>query len=122
MERTEAETRGLFQEICLQDLVLSVYGSYAKRLRDPEGRRLIEQYLQSETDRRARIERYLSNRGATLSPSVRSLFAAAGKAYGRLTSLLGTRFMLRAALSSSRRASRRACGLLGAASSPEILY
>jgi hypothetical protein len=125
MERTGAEIRGLFQEICLQDLVLSLYGSYAPRLRDPEGRRLIESYLQSESDRRARIERYLAYRGAPLSPFVRSFFAAAGTLYGRLTSLFGTRFMLRTALSSSRRASRRACSLLATLAperSPEIVY
>jgi hypothetical protein len=122
MERTGAEIRGLFQEICLLDLVQSLYGSYAPRLRDPEGRRLIESYLQSECDRRARIERYLASRGAPLSPLLRSFFAAAGTLYGRLTSLFGTRFMLRTALSSSRRAAKRACSLLATGRSPEIVY
>ena len=122
MERTGTEIRGLFQEICLLDLVLSLYGSYAPRLCDPEGRRLIESYLQSERDRRARIERYLASRGAPLAPLVRSFFAAAGALYGRLTSLFGTRFMLRTALSSSRRAARRACSLLETEKNPEIIY
>jgi len=114
--------RGLLQEIYLQDLVLSLYGIYATRLRDPEGRRLIENYLKAESDRRRRIERYVASRGGAIPRPVRSLFSAAGELYGRLTSLLGTRIMLRIAFSASRRASRRACGLLGAPSDPEIAY
>ena len=116
------EIRGLFQEIYLQDLVLSLYGIYAARLRDPEGSRPIENYLRAETFRQERIESYLVARGAPISPVVRSLFATAGAVYGRLTSLLGTRIMLRIALSSSRRAARRACGLLRVPSNPELLY
>jgi len=117
-----AKVRGLLQEIYLQDLVLALYGIYAARLRDPEGRRLIEKYLVAETDRRKRIERYLASRAGPISPAMRSLFAAAGTLYGRLTSHLGTRVMLRIALSASRRASRRACALLGDPSDPEIAY
>ena len=117
-----AEMRGLLQEIYLQDLVLALYGIYAHRLRDPEGRRLIENYLVAEADRRRRIERYLADRRRPIPPRVRSLFAAAGTLYGRLTALLGTRIMLRIALSASRRASRRACGLLGDPADPEIAY
>ena len=117
-----AKMRGLLQELYLQDLVLALYGIYAARLRDPEGRRLIENYLRAETDRRKRIERYLVTRGAPSSRAIRRLFAAAGSLYGRLTSILGTRIMLRIALSASRRASRRACALLGIPSDPEIAY
>ena len=61
-------------------------------------------------------------RGAPIAPGVRSLFAAAGGLYGRLTSLLGSRVMLRIVLSASRRASRRACALLGDPASPELVY
>ena len=118
----DAGTRGLLQEIYLQDLVLSLYGIYAPRLRDPEGRRLIENYLRAETDRRRRIERIITARGGAVPRPVRSLFSSAGSFYGRLTSLLGTRVMLRIALSASRRASRRACSLLGGPSDPEIVY
>src|SRR5206468_12023551 len=88
----------------------------------PEGKRLIENYLRAETERRRRIERYLVARGAAVPRAVRRLFAAAGTMYGRLTSLLGTRVMLRIALSASGRASRRACSLLGGPSDPEIAY
>src|SRR6266705_1165464 len=122
MSGASAGTLGLFQDIYLQDLVLSLYGVYADRLLDPEGKRLIEKYLRAETDRRRRIERYLAARGATMPRGVRSLFTAAGTLYGRLTSLLGTRVMLRIALSASRRASRRACALLGDPTSPELVY
>src|SRR5262249_32097298 len=108
MNGVGAEIRGLCQEIYLQDLVLSLYGVYAPRLRDPEGKRLIESYLQAEIHRQKRLERYLAARGASLSPAIRALFVAAGSAYGRLTSHLGTRVMLRMTLSSSRRAARRA--------------
>ena len=117
-----AEIRGLIQEIYLQDLVLALYGVYVVRLRDPEGTRAIETYLRAEHDRRGRIERFLLARGAPIPAGLRSLFAAAGGLYGRLTSVLGSRVMLRIALSASRRASRRACALLGDPSSPEIVY
>jgi hypothetical protein len=117
-----AGIRGLIQEIYLQDVVLSLYGIYAARLRDPEGKRLIETYMGAEADRRARIERYLVARGALIPSGVRALFAAAGRLYGRLTSVLGTRVMLRIALSASRRASRRACALLGDPSNPDLVY
>ncbi len=122
MGGTGVGTRDLVQEIYLQDLVLSLYGIYADRLHDPEGKRLIENYLRAETDRRRRIERYLGARGAPIPRAIRWLFAAAGTLYGRFTSLLGTRVMLRIALSASRRASRRACALLGNASDPELVY
>jgi len=117
-----AETRGLLQDIYLQDLVLALFGIYAGRLRDPEGKRLIGNYLRAEKERGKRIERYLAAHGAPITHPVRALFAAAGTLYGRLTSLFGTRVMLRIALSASRRASRRACGLLGERSDPEIAY
>jgi hypothetical protein len=117
-----AEMRALLQEIYLQDLVLALYRIYADRLRDPVGRRLIEKYLVAEADRRKRIERYLADRRRPIPPLVRSLFAAAGSLYGRVTALLGTRVMLRIALSASRRAARRACVLLGDPTDREIAY
>jgi hypothetical protein len=122
VDGTGAEIRGLIQEIYLQDLVLALYGVYAARLRDPDGTRVIGNYLRAERDRRNRIERFLLARGAPISPGVRTLFAAAGGLYGRLTSFLGSRVMLRIALSASRRASRRACALLVDPSSPELVY
>ena len=122
MDGTGAEIRGLLQEVYLQDLVLALFGVYAARLHDPDGARLIENYLRAEGDRRSRIERCLLARGARLPSRTRSLFAIAGAFYGRLTSRLGTRVMLRIALSASRRASRRACALLGEPRSPEIVF
>ena len=122
MDGTGAEIRGLIQDLYLQDLVLALYGVYAARLRDPEGTKVIETYLRAERDRRNRMERFLTARGAPIASGVRSLFAAAGGLYGRLTSLLGSRVMLRIALSASRRASRRACALLGGPTSPELVY
>ena len=53
---------------------------------------------------------------------MRVLFAVAGRMYGRLTSVLGTRVMLRIALSASQRASKRACALLGDPADPEMVY
>jgi len=122
VDGTRAEMRGLIQEIYLLDLVLALYGVYAARLRDPDGTRVMETYLRAERDRRNRIERFLLARGAPIASGVRSLFAAAGGLYGRLTSLLGGRVMLRIALSASRRACRRACALLGDPTSPELVY
>ncbi len=122
MGAPRAESRALLQEIYLLDLVLALYGAYVPRLRDPEGRRLIENYLRAESDRRTRIERVLAGRGEAIAAAPRLLFRAAGRTYGGLTALLGTRAMLRGALSSSRRASKRACALLGTASSPELAY
>ena len=120
--RAAGEVRGLLQEVYLQDLVLALFGVYASRLRDPDGARLIGNYLRAEADRRGRIESCLQARGAGPSRGARSLFAAAGGLYGRLTSWLGTRVMLRIALSASRRASRRACALLGDPQDPEMVY
>jgi len=122
VDGTGAGIRGLIQDLYLQDLVLALYGVYAARLRDPDGTKVIETYLRAERDRRSRVERFLVARGAPIAPGVRSLFAAAGGLYGRLTSLLGSRVMLRIALSASRRASRRACALLGDPASPELVY
>jgi hypothetical protein len=118
---TGAENRGLIQDVYLQDLVLALYAVYAARLRDPDGARAIENYLRAERDRRNRTERFLLARGVLVPPGVRALFGAVGGVYGRLTSLLGGRVMLRIALSAGRRASRRACALLGE-STPEIVY
>lgn len=117
-----AARRDLLQDLYVQDLVLSLYAVYAKRVRDEAGRRLIDRYLSAEGDRRRRIERILEARAAPVSAATRSLFRAAGGAYGRLTSLLGTRVMLRITLSASRRASRRACTLLGERNDPDLLY
>ena len=114
--------RGLFQEVYLQELVREVYGSYAARLRDPEGRRLLEAYLTAEADRGRRIARCLDGRGLAPAPVVRRLFALCGRVYGRVTALLGTRVMLRIALSSGERASRRACEALGGSPAPDLLY
>ena len=79
-------------------------------------------YFMASTDRRKRIEKYLSGHGTPASPAVRFLFAAAGNAYGRATAVLGTRVMLRIALSASRRASRQACARLGDPANPELVY
>ncbi|PYT16793.1 MAG: hypothetical protein DMF51_03830 [Acidobacteria bacterium] len=117
-----AENRGLLQEIYLQDLVLSLYRVYTTRLRDVEGRRLIEDYLSAEIDRGRRIERRLAGRRVVPSSVMRAVFTAAGRLYGILTSVLGTRIMLRITLSASQRASKRACALLGRPSDPEIVY
>src|SRR6267143_5462438 len=122
MSGPSAENRGLLQEIYLQDLVLSLYCVYTERLQDTGGRRLLENYLRAEIDRRERIERCLSVRDVEASPLMRSLFSGAGRLYGRLTSVLGTRIMLRIALSASTRASKRACSLLGVPSNPELVY
>ncbi len=117
-----AEIRRFLQDVYLQEMVLSLYGVYAGRLRDPRGRRPIEKYLFAEHDRQRRVERYLSVRGAAASSAVRRLFAVAGNAYGRATSVLGTRIMLRIVLSASRRASSRACARLGDFPDPELVY
>ena len=116
------ENRGLLQEIYLQDLVLSLYRVYAGRLRDAEGRRLIEDYLRAEFDRGQRIERRLAGRHVMLSSVTRALFSATGRLYGIITSIFGTRIMLRITLSASQRASRRACALLDNLADPEIMY
>ena len=122
MPPTSGEIRPLLQEIYVQDLVLALYRVYVPRLRDGAGRTLIEAYLRAEEDRRRRLERYLADRGTAPASAVRSCFAAAGALYGRVTSWLGTRIMLRIALSASWRASRRACAGLGGWSSPELIF
>lgn len=117
-----AEVRGLFQDIYLQDLVRAIYRQYAARLRDPEGRRILEAYLRGDEDRGRRIEGYLLARGLAPAPPVRRTFAVLGRIYGRLTSLLGTRVMMRIALSSGERAARRACHALGDHPKPDVLF
>lgn len=114
--------RVLFQEIYLQDMVLGLYGIYLDRLRDAAGRALLEAYVRAEEDRRRRIERYLGTRGLAAPAGARRLFAAAGRAYGRITSLLGSRVMLRIVLSSSRRAARRACAAIGGEERPDLIF
>jgi hypothetical protein len=122
MAAASGALRALLQEIYLQDLVLALYRVYARRVRDEEGRRLIETYLRSEEDRGRRMEGHLARRGAAPSRPVRALFDAIGDLYGRATSRLGTRVMLRITLSASRRAARRACAALVGAPGPELLY
>lgn len=95
-------------------------------MRDDEGRRLLGENLRAEAERRRRIEEHLVRAGGAETPAASAgagrLFRAAGGLYGRLTSLLGTRAMLRIALSSSRRASRRACARLGPEGRPDLSY
>ena len=113
------------QEVYLLDLVLSIYRVYARRVADPAGRAILESYLGAEEDRARRLERIVRSRSAGPPVAMRRLFRAAGGLYGRVTSLLGTRVMLRIALSAGRRAARRACSLVDAAlrdSSPETRY
>ena len=117
-----AAVRRLLQDIYLQEMVVSLYRVYARRLRDAGGTRLIETYLEAERDRRRRVLAYLSGQGASASPAVRSLFAALGSAYGRVTSCLGTRVMLRIALSASRGASKQACARLGDPAGPDVVF
>jgi len=114
--------RELCQEIYVQDLALAVYGVYVGRLDDAGGRACLETYLAAESERRRRLEDAVSRIGARPVPALRRLFAAAGRTYGGVTSGLGSRVMLRIALSASRRASRRACACLTAASTPEQQY
>ena len=75
-----------------------------------------------EGERRRRIEQHLQKAGVATTAGPGPLFRAAGALYGRLTALLGTRVMLRIALSASRRASRRACARLGAPGPPDLQY
>src|SRR2546425_10934414 len=107
MPGPSAENRGLLQEIYLQDLVLSLYRVYAERLQDPEGRRLIEDYLRAETDRRRGLERCLSARHVVAPSVARALFSGAGRLYGRLPSRPATPIMLRSALSATERPPKR---------------
>ena len=122
MSPTSGEIRPLLQEVYVQDLVLALYRVYVRRLADDGGRALIETYVRAEEDRRRRLERYLADRGAVPAAAVRAGFAALGTLYGRLTSWLGTRVMLRITLSASRRAARRACAGLGRQTSPERMF
>lgn len=117
-----AAVRLLLQDIYLQEMVLSLYRVYARRLRDAGGRELIESYLAAETDRRRRVLAYLAGQGVSASPAVRSAFSVLGTAYGRLTSCLGTRVMLRIALSASRGASKQACARLGSQAGPDLVF
>jgi hypothetical protein len=120
--RPEPADRLLAREIHLQDLTLALYGVYLPRIRDAGGRAILETYVRAEEDRRRRIERYLEARGGLPPPSVRGLFAAAGRLYGRVTSRLGTRVMLRIALSAAGRAARRACAAAAGQPTPELQF
>lgn len=114
--------RPLLQDVYLQDLVEGLYSVYVMRLRDGRAREIIAAYLRAESDRRLRLTRFLEDRGVRPGARVRRLFAGAGSLYGRATAWLGTRVMLRIAVSSSRRASRGACAALGRAAIPDLLY
>jgi hypothetical protein len=122
MIRGADEARALTQEIYLQELVSAIYRRYAARLRDEAGRRILLDYLKAEGERRLRIERHLQGVGLVVAPPVRSLFRWIGGLYGGVTSLLGTRIMLRIVLSASGRASRRACAALGPDDRPDLVY
>lgn len=103
--------RDLRQEIYLLDLVAAMYRVYASRLDDLEGRRLLELYLRGEENRRRRLEQCLEEVGFTGASRPGFVFSFLGRLYGRVTSLLGTRVMMRIVLSASRRGVRRACAL-----------
>jgi hypothetical protein len=122
MQARSGEQRALIQELYLQDFTTGIYAVYRKALRDAEGRRLLDGYLGAEAERRRRIEDHLGRAGVPAAPWPGRLFGAAGRFYGRVTSLLGTRAMLRIVLSASRRASRRACARLGPADRPDLAY
>jgi hypothetical protein len=116
------EVGALFRDLYLLELVLGIYRVYAARVRDPRGRNLLETYVGGEEDRRRRIRRHLEARGSAPPPGPARLFAALGRIYGRATSLLGTRVMLRIALSSAERAARRSCAFPGAGPRPDLQY
>ncbi|PYS96599.1 MAG: hypothetical protein DMF50_03935 [Acidobacteria bacterium] len=99
-----------------------LYGVYVERLEDPQGRSLLQAYLRAEEDRGRRVARYLADRGVAASASLLALFAGLGRIYGRVTARLGTRIMMRIALSASGRASRAACAALGAEATPDLVY
>ncbi|MFQ5876488.1 MAG: hypothetical protein ACE5JH_02175 [Acidobacteriota bacterium] len=101
-------TRRLQQELFLQELVTAVYRVYAERIDDAGGRGILEDYLRRESQRRRQLQG-IGPRPPGAAARVGALFAAAGRLYGRVSALLGTRVMLRIVLSSSRRAARRAC-------------
>ena len=122
MRPTSGECRALLQEIYLQEFTSGIYAIYLKTLRDDSGRRLLEDYLHAEAERRRRIEDHLRRAGVVAPRLPGRLLRAAGGLYGRLTSLLGSRAMLRIALSASRRASRRACERLGPEDRPDLVY
>ena len=122
MTSSQGERRALLQELHLLDLTSGVYGVYRTSLRDEAGRRHLDDYLRAEAERRRRIEDHLAREGVAVPRGPGRLFRAAGTLYGRLTSLLGTRAMLRIALSASRRASRRACAHLGPLDRPDLAY
>ena len=115
-------SRALLQEIYLQDLVLSIYRVYMDRMGDREAREILGEYRRGEDYRGRRIKDLLAAGGTTTAAPVRALFSAAGRLYGRATSCLGTRVMLRIVLSASERASRRACAAVGAPASPEAQF
>jgi DNA-binding GntR family transcriptional regulator len=119
---SDRHVRELCQEIYVQDLALALYGVYVARLTDAGGRACLEVYLAAEAERRRRLEEAIARTGFRPAAALRRLFAAAGRAYGGVTSWLGTRVMLRIVLSASRRASRRACARLEAAPTAEQQY
>lgn len=119
---SDRHVREICREIYVQDLALAIYAVYVDRLADAGGRACLETYLAAEAERRRRLQDAIARTGFRPADALRRLFAAAGRAYGGVTSRLGSRVMLRIALSASRRASRRACTGLSAASTPEQQY
>jgi hypothetical protein len=91
-------------------------------VRDPGGRLILEEYRRMEEERRKRITAHLEKQGVAVPPGPGTWLRRAGAIYGRATSLLGTRVMLRIALSSGERASRRACAAIGPADRPDLIY
>ncbi len=118
--------RALLQDTYLQDLVLSIYRVYTRRMTDGAAREILEAYLKAEAYRGRliadRIAAGVEAGGASAAAPLRALFAGAGRVYGMATSLLGTRRMLRIILSASERASRRACAAVGAPAPPEAQF
>lgn len=118
----DAVGRDLLRDLYLCDLGSAIHRSYAARLSDPEGRRILADHLRAEEDRARRIARVLETRGLPPATSLRRLFVLCGLAYGRLTALLGTRVMLRIVLSAGERAARGVCAAPEDAASPDLLY
>lgn len=114
--------RGLTQDLLLLDLVLAMHRAWMPRLEDEAGRGILAAYVRAEEDRRRRIDRHLGEIGAAPAAALRAAFTRAGRIYGRATSWLGTRAMLRIALSAATRAARRACAAMGDAPTPDLLY
>jgi hypothetical protein len=114
--------RPLLQEVYLLDLVEGLYGVYVDRIGDDPARGMIAGFLAAEADRRLRMLRFLEDRGLRPAAGLRRLFVFAGRSYGRVSSWLGDRVMLRIAASSIGRAGRAACAALDRAVAPDLVY